>query len=288
MDIGFFYCRAGSARLRIAVARVPGGRQGTGVPPRDRRPPGPARLSARLLDPSGAELASMARGVILRRPAAGEVRIVSLPDEPIERGRKALDLRAAGVALVGDQVRRVLPRGAPGGRQASRGHKPFPARAVDGEGTLWAGEGPLPGGPGARAAGDQRRVRQQARQERDPDRTRSEVPGHAAAPPPARAAEGGARRSREAPSPGTIAGTLKEGPRPRRASPWSCIMFDPQDKLEGESECEDRRRREVQLQGARPGKYTLTAEKPSSRTRASQQVEVEAGKVVTADLKLSR
>ena len=65
-------------------------------------------------------------------------------------------------------------------------------------------------------------------------------------------------------------------------------MYDPQDKLKENKTAKTDAAGKFGFQEVPPGKYLLTAEKPSSRTRANEQVEVKAGKVVTADLKLSR
>ena len=111
----------GLRRRPRRVARVPGGRQGPGVPPRDRRPPGPApalgpaagrqRRRARLDDPrSHTSTTSRPRGCASS---------TSRTSRSSGAGRPSTS-RRKGSPGGGDQVRRVLPRRAPG-RQASRG-----------------------------------------------------------------------------------------------------------------------------------------------------------------------
>ena len=64
--------------------------------------------------------------------------------------------------------------------------------------------------------------------------------------------------------------------------------FDPEGKPKEKERAKTDAAGKFSFKDLEPGKYTLTAAKPASRTKASEQVEVEAGKVVTADLKLSR
>ena len=64
--------------------------------------------------------------------------------------------------------------------------------------------------------------------------------------------------------------------------------YDPQGKPKENARAKTDAAGKFSFKEVKPGKYLLTAEKPSSRTKANEQVEVEAGKVVTADLKLSR
>jgi len=158
---------------------------------------------------------------------------------------------------------------------------------VNGDRTLWAGSVPLPADPGPepQAIGVEfvSNVDKVAIQT---DKVEFQPPPPP--PPPEKGAKEGAAKKEEGPKTGTITGTLKEGPRPQRQLTVVLYEFDPQDKPKEKARAKTDDAGKFSFKDLEPGKYTLTAAKPASRTKASAQVKVVAGKVVTADLKLSR